>query len=132
MAWFNVPGQFCPIALGNVSCETNYDCSQKLQTMSLQNSSCSQLTGPTTGLGWTDAGAVWNSSAGNVKCDPFRKVCTVENFEVTKNKDFWAYTSIVLAVAIISILLILFFTHKCDVNEIVNCIASEYKISKLR
>ena len=134
MSWFNVPGQFCPIAMGSVPCETNYDCTQKLNMMSTQNPACSQLTGPTTGLGWTDTAAVQNSAAGNLVCHPVRGVCTMENFEISDSKELYLYLIIILAIALTTVFIILFMLmmspKRCDIHELVNCIATGYNVTR--
>ncbi len=134
MNWFNVPGQFCPIAMGSIPCETNYDCTQKLNLLSAQNPACSQLTGPTTGLGWTDAGAVQNSAAGKVTCHPFRNVCTMENFEIPDSKDFYRYLIIIIGAALIVVLILSFIVmnkqRKINVDAVTSCISAGYNVTR--
>ena len=85
--WFKVPGQGCPVALGGVQCDTNLDCAAYAQ----QNPQCSSLSTTGTGLGWTDSGAISSSSAGNLTCNPFRKVC-----EMYTNDQYTRQSSIPL------------------------------------
>ena len=86
--WFRVPGQDCPVALGGVPCETNLDCQMALS----HDTSCqSLLPYQTAGLGWSNGG-ISSSSAGTLKCDPFRKTCgMVEKYEKneTNTSEIW-------------------------------------------
>ena len=74
--WFTVPGQGCPVALG-ASCSVDLDCKEKAKLYP----SCQGLLTGGQGLGWTSSGAVRSSSAGDLRCDPYRKVCTMESYE---------------------------------------------------
>ena len=93
--WFKVPGQGCPVALGSVQCETNLDCASHAK----QNPQCSSLSTTGTGLGWTDSGAVRSSSAGNLTCNPFRKVCEMYTNDRGTGQSGIPYVSIILLVA---------------------------------
>lgn len=101
--WFKVPGQGCPVALGGVQCETNLDCASYAQ----QNPQCSSLSTTGTGLGWTDSGAIRSSSAGNLTCNPFRKVCEMYTNEKYTGQSGIPYISIILlVVALLSLSLV--------------------------
>jgi len=93
--WFKVPGQGCPVALGSVQCETNLDCAAYAK----QNPQCSSLSTTGTGLGWTDSGAISSSSAGNLTCNPFRKVCEMYTNDQYTRQSSIPYVSIILLVA---------------------------------
>jgi len=79
--WFNVPGQNCPVALGGVPCNSNIDCEIAV------NELCPVLNnGP---VPWT-TGKIASSSAGNIRCDPFRNVCSMyEKFDFEKENENW-------------------------------------------
>jgi len=98
--WFKVSGQGCPVALGGVQCDTNLDCAH-----AAQQHRCSSLSTSSTGLGWTDSGAIRSSSAGNLTCHPIRKVC-----EMYKNgKDAGQAFDIKYFTTIYSIILVITF-----------------------
>ena len=107
MSWFTVPGQNCPVALGSYECEYDADCEAHLQALAKENPACAQLVGPDTGLGWTDAGAIQNSSAGSLRCG-IRKVCEMkENFSEARitNAYLWiGIATIIIGVAIYSLI----------------------------
>jgi len=100
---FKVSGQGCPVALGGVQCDTNLDCAAYTQ----QNPQCSSLSTTSTGLGWTDSGAVRSSSAGNLKCHPYRKVCEMYTNEKYTGQSGIPHISIILlVVALLSLSLV--------------------------
>jgi hypothetical protein len=76
---FKVSGQGCPVALGATSCETDFDCDTAALDMG-----CGSLSSQY--MPW-NSGKIASSSAGNLRCDPFRKVCgMVEKFEISEEK----------------------------------------------
>jgi hypothetical protein len=97
---FKVSGQDCPVALGGFQCDTNLDCAAYAQ----QNPQCSSLSTTGTGLGWVDNGAVRSSSAGNLKCHPYRKVCEMYTNEQYTGQSGIPYISIILLVVALLIL----------------------------
>jgi hypothetical protein len=103
---FKVSGQGCPVALGGVQCDTNLDCAYAAQ----QHPQCSSLSTTGTGLGWTDSGAVRSSSAGNLSCHPYRKVCEMYMNNRGTGQSGIPYISIILLVVA---LLILSLVVKC-------------------
>jgi len=111
MSWFTVPGQNCPVALGSYGCEYDADCEAHLQALAKENPACAQLVGPDTGLGWTNAGAIQNSSTGSLRCNGIRKVCEMkENFKNTdQDKMANTYTWIAIILGAIGALLFLIY-----------------------
>lgn len=78
--WFRVPGQGCPVALAQIPCNSTLDCTRA----AAQYPSCSSLLPyQTSGLAWT-SGGISSSVAGSLRCDPFRRVCGMqEKYEET-------------------------------------------------
>ena len=107
--WFQVPGQNCPVALGNTPCETSLDSTKSLST----NPNCGDLEIQSSGLGWTSSGAVRNSSAGKMMCHPFRKVCVMENYEDRGGRNNSNHIALYILLILITLTLFVLILNQC-------------------
>ena len=80
MSWFNVPGQGCPISLGNYPCETALDCTNYLNQLSNTYPQCRSLQGSNFSPNY---GAITGMT-----CNPFTRTCQMqENYN--NIRDDW-------------------------------------------
>ena len=74
MSWFKVPGQGCPISLGDYPCETALDCRYYLNNLSINYPECRYLQDNNFNLNY--------GSIKGMTCNPFTRRCQIqENYE---------------------------------------------------